>query len=142
MSLYPFFDPKHLSYMGEYMRDYMPVATNYDPPTSSLNADIVNTDEKFSVNLNVSQFKPDELKINLDGRKLSIQGEQDVVTDHGRSAKSFSRVIVLPEDVDVASVASSLSDDGKLSIEAPKLIPVPGRSIPIRKMPAIDQQKY
>lgn len=119
------------------MRDYMPVSTNFDENASS-KSEISNTDEKFSVNLNVGQFKPKELKINLDGRKLSIQGEQDVTNEHGHSMKSFSRVILLPEDVDVASVASSLSDDGKLSIEAPKLLPIPGRAIPIQQNPAIE----
>ncbi|PIC28702.1 hypothetical protein B9Z55_020528 [Caenorhabditis nigoni] len=78
-------------------------------------------------------------EINLDGRTLTIQGEQEVKNDSGYSKKSFSRVIILPEDVDVAAVVSNLSEDGKLSIEAPKKEAIQGRSIPIQKQEALQQ---
>ncbi|CDK13498.1 SHSP domain-containing protein [Caenorhabditis elegans] len=116
-------------------RQFAPVC-RISPSESS---EIVNNDQKFAINLNVSQFKPEDLKINLDGRTLSIQGEQELKTDHGYSKKSFSRVILLPEDVDVGAVASNLSEDGKLSIEAPKKEAVQGRSIPIQQ--AIVEEK-
>ncbi|CAO4380371.1 unnamed protein product [Caenorhabditis nigoni] len=135
MSLYPFFRPRPFSVIGEMMRDmarmerqFIPMSA-FEGPTAC--SEIVNNDEKFAINLNVSQFKPEDLKINLDGRTLSIQGEQEVKDEHGHSKKSFSRVILLPEDVDIGAVASNLSEDGKLSIEAPKKIAVQGRSIPI-----------
>ncbi|PIC28048.1 hypothetical protein B9Z55_020093 [Caenorhabditis nigoni] len=135
MSLYPFFRPRPFSVIGEMMRDmarmerqFIPMSAFEGPTTCS---EIVNNDQKFAINLNVSQFKPEDLKINLDGRTLSIQGEQEVKDEHGHSKKSFSRIILLPEDVDIGAVASNLSEDGKLSIEAPKKIAVQGRSIPI-----------
>ncbi|CAL2045647.1 unnamed protein product [Caenorhabditis brenneri] len=136
MSLYPFFRPRPFSVIGEMMRDmarmerqFIPISAHFD--VGSTTSEIVNNDQKFAINLNVSQFKPEDLKINLDGRTLSIQGVQEVKDEHGHSKKSFSRVILLPEDVDVGAVASNLSDDGKLSIEAPKKLAVQGRSIPI-----------
>ncbi|CAP36478.1 Protein CBG19186 [Caenorhabditis briggsae] len=135
MSLYPFFRPRPFSVIGEMMRDiarmerqFIPISAFEAPAAAS---EIVNNDQKFAINLNVSQFKPEDLKINLDGRTLSIQGEQEVKDEHGHSKKSFSRIILLPEDVDIGAVASNLSEDGKLSIEAPKKIAVQGRSIPI-----------
>ncbi|CCW45983.1 SHSP domain-containing protein [Caenorhabditis elegans] len=93
----------------------------------------MNSNDKFAVNLNVSNFKPEELKVNLEGRQLSIQGEHDVENEHGASRKSFSRMILLPEDVDITSVATNLSNDGKLCIEAPKLEGVCGRSVPVKE---------
>uniref|UniRef100_A0A8R1EA13 SHSP domain-containing protein n=1 Tax=Caenorhabditis japonica TaxID=281687 RepID=A0A8R1EA13_CAEJA len=74
--------------------------------------------------------------INLDGdgRKLTIQGDQVVETKYGNSKKSFTRIIFLPDDVDYAAVASNLTEDGKLSIEAPKKEVLQGRSIPIRQL--------
>ncbi|UMM36426.1 hypothetical protein L5515_008596 [Caenorhabditis briggsae] len=135
MSLYPFFRPRPFSVIGEMMRDiarmerqFIPISAFEAPAAAS---EIVDNDQKFAINLNVSQFKPEDLKINLDGRTLSIQGEQEVKDEHGHSKKSFSRIILLPEDVDIGAVASNLSEDGKLSIEAPKKIAVQGRSIPI-----------
>ncbi|EFO87023.1 hypothetical protein CRE_19382 [Caenorhabditis remanei] len=116
MSLYPFANPT--SHVGEMLSELMPVSGTID----NSNREISNTDEKFAVNLNVSQFKPEELKINLEGRRLSIQGEHDVSNERGSSRQSFSRVILLPEDVDITSVDTNLSDNGHLVIEAPKLI--------------------
>ncbi|EFO83198.1 hypothetical protein CRE_18317 [Caenorhabditis remanei] len=135
MSLYPFANPT--SHVGEMLSELMPVSGTIDNSnrevsfntflritfhSKSFQFQISNTDEKFAVNLNVSQFKPEELKINLEGRRLSIQGEHDVSNERGSSRQSFSRVILLPEDVDITSVDSNLSDNGHLVIEAPKLI--------------------
>uniref|UniRef100_A0A1I7UVS3 SHSP domain-containing protein n=1 Tax=Caenorhabditis tropicalis TaxID=1561998 RepID=A0A1I7UVS3_9PELO len=131
MSLSPFFDPKSISLGSEMMsRDYIPLFGNTDEQPIN-GSEITNTDEKFSINLDVSQFKPEELKVNLEGRMLSVQGEHDMTDEHGHSKSSFSRVLLLPEDVDITSVDSNLSENGRLSIEAPKLFPpssYPGRS--------------
>lgn len=115
--------------MARMERQFIPISAHFDIPSAT--SEVTNDDKKFAININVSQFKPEDLKINLDGRTLSIQGEQEVKDEHGHSKKSFSRVILLPEDVDIGAVASNLSDDGKLSIEAPKKLAVQGRSIPI-----------
>ena len=56
--------------------------------------------------------------------------------EHGYSKKSFSRMILLPEDVDIGAVASNLTDDGRLSVEAPKKVAVQGRAIPITQSAA------
>ncbi|PIC28701.1 hypothetical protein B9Z55_020528 [Caenorhabditis nigoni] len=156
MSVYHYYRPTQRSLFNELMEDFGRIDRHLVPfcqgRTSSevsfqnnlnlfstFSSFIFNTDEKFAVNLNVSQFKPEDLKINLDGRTLTIQGEQEVKNDSGYSKKSFSRVIILPEDVDVAAVVSNLSEDGKLSIEAPKKEAIQGRSIPIQKQEALQQ---
>lgn len=40
-------------------------------------ADVVDDEKKFGVSLDVSQFKPEELKVNLDGRVLTIEGTHE-----------------------------------------------------------------
>ncbi|PIO74418.1 hypothetical protein TELCIR_03582 [Teladorsagia circumcincta] len=45
--------------------------------------EVVNDDKKFAVALDVSQFKPEELKVHIDGRDLTIEGHQELKTDHG-----------------------------------------------------------
>ncbi|UMM36423.1 hypothetical protein L5515_008594 [Caenorhabditis briggsae] len=139
MSLYHYYHPAQRSIFNELMRDFgrmdRQMISSGEDRTSS---EIVNTDEKFAISLNVSQFKPENLKINLEGRTLTIQGDEDVKTEHGYSKKSFSRVVLLPEDVDFSAVASNLSEDGKLSIEAPKKETIQGRSIPIQQAAAIE----
>ncbi|CAI2354531.1 unnamed protein product [Caenorhabditis sp. 36 PRJEB53466] len=82
MLLYPYSRPRPHSLMGEIMRDMARMDRQFVPlvnqiQQSSAGSEIVNNAEKFALNLNVSQFKPEELKINLEGRKLTIQGEQE-----------------------------------------------------------------
>ncbi|CAI2353178.1 unnamed protein product [Caenorhabditis sp. 36 PRJEB53466] len=134
MSLNPFFRPRPHTLVGEMMRDMARMDPFVDRIDQfSAGSEIVNNSEKFAVNLSVSQFKPEELKINLDGRKLTIEGEQEEETEHGYSKKSFSRIILMPEDVDLASVVSNLTKDGNLSIEGKKAESIQGRSIPIQQ---------
>lgn len=47
----------------------------------------VNDEKKFAVSLDVSHFKPEELKVELEGRDLTIEGVQEVKTDHGYMKK-------------------------------------------------------
>lgn len=39
--------------------------------------EVINDDKKFGVSLDVSHFKPEELKVNLDGRVLTIEGTHE-----------------------------------------------------------------
>ncbi|KAK5973260.1 Heat shock protein [Trichostrongylus colubriformis] len=82
--------------------------------------EVVNDDKKFAVALDVSQFKPEELKVHIDGRDLTIEGRQEMKTDHGFTERSFVRKWALPDDVDLDAVHTQLMDGGKLEIEAPK----------------------
>ncbi|KAF1750659.1 hypothetical protein GCK72_017210 [Caenorhabditis remanei] len=135
MSLYHYYRPTQHSLFNELMRDFAGIDR-----INKNSSEISNTNEKFAINLNVSQFKPENLKINLEGRTLTIQGDEEVKNEHGYSKKSFSRVILLPEDVDVSAVASNLSEDGKLAIEAPKKEVVQGRSIEIQRKEAVEEK--
>ncbi|CAI2358289.1 unnamed protein product [Caenorhabditis sp. 36 PRJEB53466] len=92
--------------------------------------ELVNDASKFSVQMDVSHFKPEEVKIELNGRELKIEGEQETESEHGYSKRSFSKMILLPEDTDLTALKSAISNDGKLQIEAPKKTNS-SRSIPI-----------
>ncbi|WKX92000.1 hypothetical protein Q1695_010214 [Nippostrongylus brasiliensis] len=110
-------------------------------PRASNIADKVTDDEsKLGLTMDVSKFKPEELKVNLDGRILTVEGKQEVKDDNGYSLSTFVRQWTLPEEVDVEQIRSHLTEDGHLSIEAPKTKPpaVTARSIPIQK--AINEQ--
>ncbi|RCN52634.1 Hsp20/alpha crystallin family protein [Ancylostoma caninum] len=58
--------------------------------------EVVNDDKKFAVSLDVSQFKPEELKVHIDG--LTIEGRQEQKTEHGYIERSFVRKWALPEE--------------------------------------------
>nr|CAR63573.1 putative Heat Shock Protein [Angiostrongylus cantonensis] len=113
-----------------------------DPPYRMVPSDvldksvsgIVDNESKFAVSIDVSKFKPEHLKVNIDGRCLTIEGKEELEEENGYSMRAFTRQFVLPEDVNLEAIRSSLTDDGKLSVEAPKLtepLGSAGRSIPI-----------
>ncbi|XGW23727.1 hypothetical protein V3C99_005722 [Haemonchus contortus] len=93
---------------------------------------------KLAISLDVSKFKPDELKVNIDGRTLTVEGKQEVKEGSSYTARSFLRQWTVPEDVDIEQIRSALTEDGHLAIEMPKPKPaITSRSIPIQK--AIDR---
>ncbi|KAJ1349298.1 hypothetical protein KIN20_004790 [Parelaphostrongylus tenuis] len=85
-------------------------------------SEIVSDKSKFAVSLDVSKFKPENLKVNIDGRRLTIEGKEELKEENGYSMRAFTRQFVLPEDVNLDAVRSSLTNHGQLSVEAPKLM--------------------
>ena len=83
-------------------------------------------DGKFAVNLDLSGFKPEEIKVKLHGQELTITGKQRSEDDGFHWSRDYSRRFLLPNDVDLSSVTSRLSKTGLLTIEAsrdPALLP-------------------
>jgi len=80
------------------------------------------SDDKFRVQLDVSQFTPDEIKFKVVDRDVVIDGKHEELKDGQEFiGRSFSRKYSLPEDVDEQQVDCQLSKDGKvLKLEAPK----------------------
>ncbi|WKX98300.1 hypothetical protein Q1695_013742 [Nippostrongylus brasiliensis] len=98
----------------------------------------VDDDKKFAVSLDVSQFRPEELNVHLDGRELTVEGKQEHKTENSSMHRSFVRKWLLPEDVNLDAIKTALSDKGHLSIEAPKKGEEHSqkRSIPIMAAPS------
>ncbi|ETN82954.1 hypothetical protein RB195_012439 [Necator americanus] len=96
---------------------------------------VVDDESKLAISLNVANFKPEELKVDLDGRILKIEGKQEVKEENGYSLRTFVRQWALPDNVDVEQIKPSMTEDGHLRIEAPKLAKpsITSRSIPIEK---------
>ena len=83
-------------------------------------------DGKFETKLDVSGFKPEEIKIQLHGKELIVCGERKLEDGRANRSRGFSHCILLPDDVVVSSVRSRLSKEGLLTIEAsrdPALLP-------------------
>uniref|UniRef100_A0A7I4XTD4 SHSP domain-containing protein n=1 Tax=Haemonchus contortus TaxID=6289 RepID=A0A7I4XTD4_HAECO len=100
----------------------------------SLMGQVSDDGTKLAITLDVSKFKPDELKVNIDGRVLSVEGKQEVKEGSSYTARSFLRQWTVPQGVDVEQIRSTLTDDGHLAIEVPKAKPaITARSIPIQK---------
>merc|ERR1711976_277125 len=98
----------------------------------------VKDDEKvFEITMDTSQYKPDELKVNVEQNTLTVEAKHEEKSEDGRNfvSKQFCRRYSLPRDCKREQVASNLSADGVLVISAPKNPPLPaiesGRNVPI-----------
>lgn len=84
-------------------------------------SEVKNDKDKFQVMLNVSHFKPDEVEVKVVDNSIVIHGKHEEKTDeHGFIQREFTRRYMLPEGTEAATVKSSWSPDGILTVEAPK----------------------
>ena len=82
-------------------------------------------ENKFKAVFDVTQYKPDEVSVKVQGRQVIVHGEQkseckeddEEMFVHDRQ---FTRRFVLPETVELDSLQSKWTKDGKLVIEAEK----------------------
>lgn len=92
--------------------------------------------DHFRVNLDVQQFKPEEITVKLTGEnELTIEGKHEEKEDeHGFISRHFVRRYILPKNCDTAQLQSKLSSDGVLTITAPTIgKQIEHREIPIQK---------
>ncbi|PSN45237.1 Protein lethal(2)essential for life [Blattella germanica] len=115
-------------------------------PRQSGVSNIQNDKEGFKVNLDVQQFKPEELSVKVVDNYVVIDGKHEEREDeHGFISRQFQRRYKLPDEVEPDAVLSQLSSDGVLTIIAPKkALPPPTaneRMVPITQtqIPAVKQ---
>lgn len=103
----------------------------------------VDDDKRFAVSLDVSQFRPEELNVHVEGRELTIEGKQEHKTEDSSIHRSFVRKWILPENVDLEAVHTALNDKGQLCVEAPKHTGEKSkkRNIPIMAAPSKPSKK-
>ncbi len=82
---------------------------------------VTNNENKFEVRLDCSHFKPEEITVKTVDNNVIINGKHEEKLDkHGWVQREFTRRYALPEGCEVEKVASTLSPNGMLTIEAPK----------------------
>ena len=86
--------------------------------TKRVEEKVKDDDGNFVVNLDLSGFKPEEIKVQLHGQELTVTGKQRSEDGGFHWSRDYSRRFLLPNDVDLSSVTSRLSKKGLLTIEA------------------------
>lgn len=93
--------------------------------------------EKFQANLDVQQFKPEEITVKVTGENvLTIEGKHEEKQDeHGYIQRHFVRRYVVPKGYDLSKVESKLSSDGVLSVTTPAIAEksVEHKTVPIQQ---------
>jgi HSP20 family molecular chaperone IbpA len=104
-----------------------------------IKANIINDRQRFAVDVDAYQFKPEELQVKTLDDTLLIEGRHEDVKDQDNFTKMyFIRKYQLPSDVNPQEISSSIDASGRLTVEAPKkyqaiegrerLIPIEGTS--------------
>lgn len=77
----------------------------------------------LQVNLDVQQFKPEELTVKVVNKQIVVEGKHEERSDeHGVISRQFIRKYRLPDNVDKDSISSTLSSDGVLQLTALKKV--------------------
>ncbi|NXP81010.1 HS30C protein, partial [Ramphastos sulfuratus] len=102
--------------------------------------------EGFSVCQDVKDFAPEQLSVKVVGRKVVLVGQKETQSTDEKGSFSYKyealkREWDVPEEVDAEALTCSLTKEGQLRIEAPKLaLPAaPERNVPIQMGPAVAQ---
>lgn len=101
-------------------------------------ADIVESNDKFIINMDIPGVRKEDIKIQISNGKLSISGERKSETEtkennYHRIERSFGkyyRSFDLPEIVKTEDIKADLKD-GQLTITLPKAEKVLPKEIPI-----------
>merc|ERR1711953_1416168 len=78
--------------------------------------------DKMEVTLDTSGYKPDELKVEIKGGELCVEGKHEERSQSGEVmvSRQFSRRFGLPQNVKKEDIVSNLSQDGVMVITMPK----------------------
>eukprot|EP00092_Neocalanus_flemingeri_P085137 GFUD01107087.1.p1 GENE.GFUD01107087.1~~GFUD01107087.1.p1 ORF type:complete len:431 (+),score=128.22 GFUD01107087.1:226-1518(+) len=78
--------------------------------------------DKFQVEFNVQDYRPEELSIKTEGDVLIVLAKHETKAEGGQSfvSKQFEQRFSLPSGVKMEKIASSLSKDGILTVSAPR----------------------
>uniref|UniRef100_A0A3Q3VVX2 SHSP domain-containing protein n=1 Tax=Mola mola TaxID=94237 RepID=A0A3Q3VVX2_MOLML len=88
---------------------------------------IIKEQYRWRVSLDLAHFSPSEISLSVGYGFLEVRGKHEEKPDeYGFIARCFTRKYRLPAETDVTKMASMLSADGILTVEAP----VPETSVP------------
>lgn len=101
--------------------------------------DMQENDEAFLLSVDLPGMRQEDVKIDLDGRVLTISGERkredhsnnNGVTRVERSYGKFARSFSLPETIDIEKIEANL-EDGVLRLALPKSEQVKPRTIEVK----------
>eukprot|EP00092_Neocalanus_flemingeri_P011812 GFUD01012741.1.p1 GENE.GFUD01012741.1~~GFUD01012741.1.p1 ORF type:complete len:448 (-),score=148.25 GFUD01012741.1:190-1488(-) len=89
---------------------------------SSPKAKVSYDQDKFMVEFSVQDYSPEELSIKTEGDVLIVLAKQESKTKGGKSlvSKQFEQRFSLPSGVNPEKISSKLSNDGVLTVTAPR----------------------
>lgn len=73
----------------------------------------------FEVKLDVEKYEPSELSVKVQNEHLIVSGKHEKKSDEfGLVAQQFTRQFLMPEDINLDTLSSTLSSEGILTVRA------------------------
>ena len=107
----------------------------------------MNEKGEFTYKVDASGFRPEELKVELQGNEIVLQGEHKEQNDGESVHRQFIRRVLIPDQIQRESIKCDLDNRGRLCVSGKSKIPEgqgQTRSIPIemaKGKPAVEQQQ-
>uniref|UniRef100_A0A0N5AF15 SHSP domain-containing protein n=1 Tax=Syphacia muris TaxID=451379 RepID=A0A0N5AF15_9BILA len=81
--------------------------------------DIINTDQGFTIELDVKHFRPTDIKVSLTGNTLTVVGDRlhDDTNSTQKLRRTFTRKYSIPHDIQLSSIFSYMTDTGLLIVK-------------------------
>ncbi|HEX6705877.1 MAG TPA: Hsp20/alpha crystallin family protein [Albitalea sp.] len=101
--------------------------------------DVIETDTAYTVKLDVPGVAKEQLKVTVEGRRVSVETAEQAATDakdgervlyRERSVARYARTVSLPAEVDQAT-SEARFENGVLTLTLPKKVPTGARQISI-----------
>lgn len=91
-------------------------STNTSAPTHrSFIQDAPNGTKKYRIDLEIGDYKQNELMLSSSGNTLIIRGDRELIKGTTSEKKTFNREITLPDYVDMSKISANLIENQNLS---------------------------
>ncbi|CAG5130479.1 unnamed protein product [Candidula unifasciata] len=93
----------------------------FEPLNDFGRTEVNETDSQICVRSDVSHFKPEEIHVSTDGKRLTIHAKHEEKADkYGTICREIKRSYKMPENADCKSMTSTMNSNGILNIKIPK----------------------
>ncbi|KAI6172479.1 Small HSP21-like protein [Aphelenchoides besseyi] len=91
----------------------------------------------LSLQCQTAGFKPEELSVDIEGDRLTVNGKHVEKKDGESVERHFTRMIRLPKELDQSKIKCELDDRGQLVVSVPRVeqIEAPKQNVPIEMKP-------
>ena len=102
------------------LRDGSSLGHNFHS-SSSQSATMQLKNGKFSIEVDIQDFEPEDIDIKVEGDNIILAGRREIKRGSSSSVRQFNQKFAVPPGLDVSQLATAVTAEGMLVISAPQL---------------------